>query len=91
MTTEKNESIETKVTCAFSVIEEPYQHRYSRETLVATLLDASVEHFKASPEPGFELYLTHDRVRLNNDVDLGSVVGEGDELHCRLVKEIIQG
>jgi hypothetical protein len=91
MTADTKVPIKTKVTCAFSVVEEPYDHRYSRETVVSTVLTASIEHFKASPEPGFELYLTHDRTRLANDVSLGSVVGESDDLRCRLVKEIIQG
>ena len=90
MTADLKKPIETTATCAFSVVEEPYEHRYSRETLVSAVLAASVEHFKASPEPGFELYLSHDRTRLDNDVSLGSIT-ERDELHCRLVKEMIQG
>ncbi len=91
MTTDMNVPIETKVTCAFSVVEEPYDHRYSRESLVATVLAGSTEDVKASPEPGVALYIHPDPAREANDVDLGTVLGAGDELHCRLVKEIIQG
>lgn len=90
MAADLSKPIETKVTCAFSVVEEPYEHRYSRETVVGVVLAASIEHFKASPEPGFELYLSHDRMRLDNDVSLGSIT-EGDDFHCRLIKEIVQG
>jgi len=86
-----SQMIEVTVSCSFSRVDQPYHHQYGSDATVGTVLEAALRHFEVDSEPGNDFYLSHDRVRQATSTTLEDLAQHADELHFRLVKEIVQG
>jgi hypothetical protein len=81
-----------KATVRFAFSEkEPFRHDYPPETILGEVKAAAMTHFGVQPDPAHEFYLTHERVRQDDDATLASVARNAKAVSFRLVREIPQG
>jgi hypothetical protein len=86
----KHTTVKTTVRFSFSE-KEPFHHDYPAETTVGEVKAAAMTYFGVQPDPVHVFYLTHDRVRQDDNATLASVARNARAVTFRLVREIPQG
>lgn len=68
-----------------------FRDRRPENETVASLLEAAMRFFAATPDPEYIYYLTHEKRRLAESETIGEVVGHARAARFSLIKELIQG
>ena len=87
---EKNERIHIRVSFPISP-KGPYEAEDARDTTVATVLAAAMDHFKVEDDSQFSYVLAFDGQEQSGGTTIGSLAGDSDRVEFTLVKKITQG